>query len=98
MQKDWNQELQHFEYCQNIIRQNVRRYEAEYEEYHNQTQELHKAINSGDIELYNQLMTASSMEEHAEQSLRKNQSALQKPYFGRIDYTDHSVEQEEQYY
>ena len=98
MQKDWNQELQHFDYCQNIIRHNVRRYETEYEDYHNQTQELHKAINSGDIELYNQLMTASSMEEHAEQSLRKNQAALQKPYFGRIDYTDHSVEQEEQVY
>ncbi len=98
MQKDWNQELEHFDYCQNIIRHNVRRYEAEYDEYHQQTQELHKAINSGDIELYNQLMTASSMEEHAEQSLRKNQAALEKPYFGRIDYTDHSVEQEEQVY
>ncbi len=98
MQKDWNQELEHFDYCQNIIRHNVRRYEAEYDEYHEQTQELHKAINSGDIELYNQLMTASSMEEHAEQSLRKNQAALEKPYFGRIDYTDHSVEQEEQVY
>lgn len=98
MQKDWNQELEHFDYCQNIIRHNVRRYEAEYNEYHEQTQELHKAINSGDIELYNQLMTASSMEEHAEQSLRKNQAALQKPYFGRIDYTDHSVEKDEQVY
>jgi len=98
MQKDWNQELEHFDYCQNIIRHNVRRYEAEYDEYHEQTQELHKAINSGDIELYNQLMTASSMEEHAEQSLRKNQAALQKPYFGRIDYTDHSVEKDEQVY
>ncbi len=98
MKKDWNQELEHFDYCQNIIRHNVRRYEAEYDEYHEQTQELHKAINSGDIELYNQLMTASSMEEHAEQSLRKNQAALQKPYFGRIDYTDHSMEQDEQVY
>lgn len=98
MQKDWNQELQHFDYCQNIIRQNVRRYETEYEDYHNQTQELHKAINSGDVELYNQLMTASSLEEHAAQSLRKNQAALQKPYFGRIDYTDHSTEQNEQVY
>ncbi len=98
MQKDWNQELEHFDYCQNIIRHNVRRYEAEYDEYHEQTQELHKAINSGDIELYNQLMTASSMEEHAEQSLRKNLAALQKPYFGRIDYTDHSVEKDEQVY
>lgn len=98
MQKDWNQELEHFDYCQNIIRHNVRRYEAEYDEYHEQTQELHKAINSGDIELYNQLMTASSMEEHAEQSLCKNQAALEKPYFGRIDYTDHSVEKDEQVY
>ncbi len=98
MQKDWNQELEHFDYCQNIIRHNIRRYEAEYDEYHEQTQELHKAINSGDIELYNQLMTASSMEEHAEQSLRKNQAALQKPYFGRIDYTDHTAEKDEQVY
>ncbi|MBR4083836.1 MAG: ATP-binding domain-containing protein [Lachnospiraceae bacterium] len=98
MQKDWNQELQHFNYCQSIIRHNVRRYEAEYEDYHNQTQELHKAINNGDVELYNQLMTASSLEEHAAQSLRKNQAALQKPYFGRIDYTDHSMEQNEQVY
>ena len=98
MQKDWNQELQHFDYCQSIIRHNIRRYETEFEDYHSQTQELHKAINSGDVELYNQLMTASSLEEHAGESLRKNLAALQKPYFGRIDYTDHCVEQEEQVY
>ena len=98
MQNDWNQELQHFEECQNFIQHNIRRYEAEYDEYHEQTQELHKAINSGDIELYNQLMTAASLEEHAAQSLRKNLAALQKPYFGRIDYTDHTAEQEEQVY
>ncbi len=95
MQKDWNQELQHFEYCQDIIRHNVRRYEAEAAERHAQSQELHQAINSGDVELYNQLMTITSLEEHAEQSLRKNQAALKKPYFGRIDYTDHSVERSE---
>lgn len=98
MQKDWKEELAHFEYCQNIIRHNIRRYEAEYEERHTQAQELYKAINSGDVELYNQLMTTTSLEEHAEQSLRKNKAALQKPYFGRIDYTDHSVERAEQVY
>ncbi|MBQ7774421.1 MAG: ATP-binding domain-containing protein [Lachnospiraceae bacterium] len=98
MQKDWNQELQHFEYCQDIIRHNVHRYETEYDEYHAKVQELYKAVNSGDVELYNQLMTTVSLEEHAEQSLRKNQTALLKPYFGRIDYTDHSVEHEESVY
>lgn len=98
MQKDWNQELQHFNYCQDIIRHNIRRYEAEFKQYHAQAQELHKAINSGDIELYNQLMTTSSIEEHAETSLRKNLAALQKPYFGRIDYTDYCTNREEQIY
>lgn len=98
MQTDWKEELSHFTYCQDIIRQNIRRYEAEYAERHEQSQELYKAINSGDVELYNQLMTATSLEEHAEQSLRKNTAALQKPYFGRIDYTDHSVERPERVY
>lgn len=98
MHKDWNQELTHFKYCQDIIRHNVRRYEAEYEEHHAQAQELYKAINSGDVELYNQLMTTTSLEEHAAQSLRKNQAALLKPYFGRIDYTDYSAGHDEKIY
>lgn len=98
MQKDWNEELTHFQYCQDIIRHNIRRYEAEYDEYHTQAQELYKAINSGDVELYNQLMTTTSLEDHAAASLRKNQAAHSKPYFGRIDYTDHSVGREETVY
>lgn len=98
MQKDWNQEQQHFDYCQKIIRENIRQYKAEFENFHQQTLELHKALNSGDVELYNQLMTASSLEEHAGQSLRKNLAAMQKPYFGRIDYTDCALEREEQIY
>lgn len=98
MQKDWNQELEHFDYCRNIIRHNVLRYEAEHEKHHAQVQELYKSINSGDVELYNQLMTAASLEEHAGQSLAKNQAALKKPYFGRIDYTDCNLEQDEQVY
>ena len=98
MQKDWNQEMQHFDYCQSIIRHNLLRYEAEYDKYHAQVQELYKSINSGDVELYNQLMTATSLEEHASQSLSKNRAAFQKPYFGRIDYTDCNLDQEEQVY
>ncbi len=98
MQKDWSKELTHFAYCQEIITQNVNRYEEEYDKHQALAQELHKAMNSGDVELYNQLMTATSLAEHARQSLQKNQAALNKPYFGRIDYQDLSVEKDEQVY
>lgn len=98
MQKDWQEEQIHFAHCQDIISENIRQYETEYEERHTQAQELYKAINSGDVELYNQLMTTTSLEEHAAQSLRKNTVALQKPYFGRIDYTDKALEQDERIY
>ena len=98
MQKDWQEEQIHFAHCQDIIQTNIRQYETEYEERHTQAGELFKAINNGDVELYNQLMTVTSLEEHAAQSLRKNATALQKPYFGRIDYTDKTLEKNERIY
>ena len=96
--QEMQRELEHFRRCQEIILDNVERYRAEYEERHAQVQELYKAINSGDVELYNQLMTAASLEEHASESLRKNNAALDRPYFGRIDYLEHLTEHPEQIY
>ncbi len=94
----FQQEEQHLRFCLDIIRQNTDRYQAEQEERHAQVQALYKAINSGDVELYNQLMTASSLEEHAAVSLRKNTAALRKPYFGRIDFLDAATGTKEQVY
>ena len=94
----WQEELTHFQYCQHIIEENISHYEKEYDERHAQVTELYKAINSGDIELYNQLMTVSSLSDHAANSLRKNMAALDKPYFGRIDYKDLMHELQEQIY
>lgn len=91
-------ELTHFHMCQSIIRGNITRYEEEYESRHSQVQELYKAVNSGDVELYNQLMTAASLEEQAASGLRKNTAALEKPYFGRIDYLDCKEQRQEQVY
>ena len=93
--KIWQEELQHFDECKHIIQQNISHYEREYDKRHTQVTQLYKAINSGDVELYNQLMTATSLEEQAANSLRKNKAAYQKPYFGRIDYTDLKLNQEE---
>lgn len=97
-EQEMRQEQLHFQECLDIIGQNVTRYRQEYEQRHAQVQELYKAINSGDVELYNQLMTTSSLEEHAAASLRKNRAAFDKPYFGRIDYTERASELEQQVY
>ena len=85
-------EQKHFSMCQAVIRGNISRYEKEYEERHAQVQKLFRAMNSGDVELYNQLMTVSSLEKQAADSLRKNRAALERPYFGRIDYLDKNLE------
>lgn len=97
-EQDMRLEQLHFQECLEIIGQNVTKYEQEYEQRHAQVQELYKAVNSGDVELYNQLMTTSSLEEHAAASLRKNRAAQDRPYFGRIDYTESAVEPEQQVY
>lgn len=78
-EQDMQQELLHFQECLEIIGQNVEKYEQEYEQRHAQVLELYKAVNSGDVELYNQLMTTSSLEEHAATSLRKTGLPLTSP-------------------
>lgn len=94
MEKDWEKEQQYFRECRELIAENVKKYEAELEERHAKTQELYKALQSGDVELYNQLMTSTSLEEHTANQLRKNKTAYQNPYFGRIDYLDKEMDKE----
>lgn len=95
---DRQEELDWLDHCLRIIRGNVTRYEQEYEQKHAQVQELFRSIQGGNEELYSQMMTAASLEEHAKSSLRRNRAALEKPYFGRIDYTDLKEEKEERIY
>jgi DNA helicase-2/ATP-dependent DNA helicase PcrA len=94
----WQEELTHFQYCIRIIAGNIANYEAEYENWHKQVQELYRSLSEGDIELYNRLMTATSLQEQAATGLRKNKAALQKPYFGRIEYRDVELDRMESNY
>ncbi|MCH5275178.1 MAG: ATP-binding domain-containing protein [Lachnospiraceae bacterium] len=98
MEKDWEQEQLFLEECRELIAENVKTYDAELKERHAKTQELYKALQSGDVELYNQLMTSTSLEEHTANQLRKNKAAYQNPYFGRIDYLDKEVDKESRVY
>ena len=96
--REWSMEKQHFSECRNLISGNIELYEKEAEERHREVQELYKAVQAGNSELYNQLMTSTSLEEHANNQLRKNRAAFDKPYFGRIDYKDLQLEKEEKVY
>lgn len=97
-EQEWQHELRHFSECQAVIRGNISRYQNEYDERHAQATQLFKAVNSGDAELYDRLMTITSLEEQAAAGLRKNRAALDKPYFGRIDYIDKKLERPEEIY
>ncbi len=90
-------EMAHLKECLELIKRNVVFYEKENEERHAETTQLLKAMKSGDIELYNQAMTAASLEAHAANQLRKNRAALKQPYFGRIDYREGEYRQQEVY-
>ncbi len=96
--REWELEQEHFDMCRELIAKNVTVYEEEAERRHKETQELFKAVQSGDAELYDQLMTSTSLEEHAYNQFRKNKAALEKPYFGRIDYKDIGLDKTEKVY
>ncbi len=92
------EEQRHFDDCRELILKNTAGYEAEFEERHKKTQELFRMMQGGDVELYNQMMTSKSLEDHAAGQLKKNRAAYENPYFGRIDYLDNETESREKVY
>lgn len=93
-----NQEEQHLQSCCQMIRENIKDYEIKVTKGRKETEELYAAVQSGQVELYNQLMVSLDIQEHNENALRKNKAALEKPYFGRVDYEElHSGEKESLY-
>lgn len=84
--KEWQQEEQHLKECRMLIASNIEEYEKQFEERHKETKALFDEVQSGNVELYDQMMASKSLEEHSYNQLAKNQAALDRPYFGRIDY------------
>ena len=97
-EQEWKEEQQHFEKCRSLIRENLMQYKGNLKKLQQEVKELYQMIRKGDLELYDQLMTASSMEENAHNQVRKHKAALARPYFGRIDYTDETAGTQERIY
>lgn len=84
--EEQRKEEAHLKECRELILHNIIRYEKQLEERHEEAQALFKEVQSGNVELYDQLFTAKSLEEHSKNQLDKNRAAYDKPFFGRIDY------------
>ena len=84
--REWKFEEAHLKECRARIAANIEIYEKQLEERHKETKVLFDEVQSGNVELYDQMMTSKSLEEHSFNQLSKNQAAYEKPFFGRIDY------------
>lgn len=92
------EELAHFKECKEVIKENIKTYEKKVQAGKQETEDLFAAVAAGDVELYNQLIVSKDMLFHNENALRKNRAALEKPYFGRVDYKEEGSGQEEKLY
>lgn len=97
-ESEYSHELEHFESCRSFIEKNVRKYEKQVQEIQKETEEIFKEVNSGNMELYNQLIVNTGLTEHSKKQLAKNIAAFRQPYFGRIDYRNLSHEKKEKIY
>lgn len=84
--KKWQLEETHLRECRSLIAENIVEYERQLEDRRRETKELFDAVQSGNVELYDQMMTSKSLEEHSFNQLVKNRAAYERPFFGRIDY------------
>ncbi len=85
---DWKKEEQHLQECRKVIQSNLDSYEEQLKQTKAETKELYDNYRSGDSELHNELVIGLDWQSLLEKTLLKNQRAIQKPYFGRIDYTE----------
>ncbi|NTV79549.1 MAG: hypothetical protein HGA25_10575 [Clostridiales bacterium] len=98
MSQEKKLELEYFNLCKTIIDENVNTYEKQVLDLHNETEMLFQQVQKGDVELYNQLIVTTGLEEHAKIQYMKNLAAQKQPYFGRIDYTDLESQKAEKIY
>lgn len=86
--KEWQREKEHLKECRALIASNIDIYTRQLEERRKETKALFDEVQSGNVELYDQMVASKSLEEHSFHQLSKNQAAYEKPFFGRIDYSN----------
>lgn len=81
-------EKRHLKACREIIRENIRLYEEKERHQRKEVTQLYQAVKKGEGDSYGLLTAGQNILEHTRNMLRKNKAAMEKAYFGRIDYED----------
>lgn len=83
------EEQQHFDKVMALLKENIEKYQEREEKLKQESDDLYAAVTKGgETELYNQLAASLSILDHMKNTVRKHRAALDKPYFGRIDFED----------
>lgn len=91
-------EEQHLKEILTIIQTNVERYRKEVEELRTDIDTMQAHFHDDNPELINTLENSYTMYEFQNRTLERNERALKKPYFGRIDFYDKTHETSEALY
>lgn len=95
---EWQREEEYLNQTLDIVKRNVENYESEIREMSDQIEEMLQHYHDNDVEVYTQMSNTVTMRDHMQSALKRNQRATKKPYFGRIDFWDESLQKEEALY
>lgn len=84
----WKLERNHLANTLELIQSNIDYYGEELQKITTETKELYDNYRSNNPELHNDLVIGLDMKSQIARFLHKNEMALKKPYFGRIDYIE----------
>lgn len=94
----WQREEEYLNQTLDIVKRNVENYESEIREMSDQIEEMLQHYHDNDVEVYTQMSNTVTMRDHMQSALKRNQRATKKPYFGRIDFWDETLQKEEALY
>ena len=95
---EWQREEEYLNQTLDIVKRNVENYESEIREMGDQIEEMLQHYHDNDVEVYTQMSNTVTMRDHMQSALKRNQRAIKKPYFGRIDFWDETLQKEEALY
>lgn len=95
---EWQREEKYLNQTLDIVMRNVENYESEIREMGDQIEEMLQHYHDNDVEVYTQMSNTVTMRDHMQSALKRNQRAIKKPYFGRIDFWDETLQKEEALY
>lgn len=91
-------EERHLKSCVELIKSNIDKYRKQTEEMDASIKDMYEHYHSDSTEMYTELSNTITMNDSVKRILMKNERALPKPYFGRIDFHDKEMNRDELLY